>query len=192
LAALVVASLGGQAHAHLVSTELGSFYDGAAHPLVTPEDLLTILGLAVLAAFRGPQAGRRVLIALTTGWCLGVSFAFGIAADEWQFRLATAGIVLALGLSGLLRLAVPTGALVLAGGIIGLMRGAMNGSAARVADGEWLSVMGIATGVFVLAALLSGFSLYLEKRGASIVLRIGASWIAAIGLLSLGWELQGG
>jgi hypothetical protein len=66
----------------------------------------------------------------------------------------------------------------------------MNGSAAQAADGQWLSVMGIATSVFELAALLTGLSAFLEKRGASVILRVGARWTAAVGLLMLGWELR--
>lgn len=189
-AVTVVASLSQEASAHLVSTELGPFYDGAAHPVVTPEDLLTTLALAVLAAYGGPKAGRRLVVSLFSGWSIGVVAAFAIARDEWQPPLATAVLLLLLGVTGLLKARVPADLLAAGGGAIGLMRGVMNGSAARAADGQWLSVVGIATGVFVLVALLTGLTMLLEKRGGSVALRVGGSWIAAIGLLLLGWELR--
>jgi hydrogenase/urease accessory protein HupE len=190
MAGAAAVGLGEQAHAHLVSTDLGPFYDGVAHPLVTPEDLLTILGLAFLAAWGGPRAGRRLLVSLSGGWCIGLVAAFGFVQGEWQVPLATAALVLLLGVLGLLRAAVPEGVLATAAGIIGLMRGAMNGSGVGAVDGQWLSVLGIATSVFALVVLLTGLCVFLEKRGVSIVLRVGASWVAAIGLLMLGWELR--
>jgi hypothetical protein len=190
LASAVVAGLGREASGHLVSTELGPFYDGAAHPVVTPEDLLTILALAVLAAFGGAYVGRRLLVSLVVGWTVGVAAAFGVAGGVWEAPLATAGVLLLLGVAGLLKARVSAGSLAAGGFAIGLMRGVLNGSAARVADGQWLSVLGIVAGVFVVAALLTGLSLWVAKRGGMVVLRVGGSWIAAIGLLMLGWELR--
>ncbi|MHC5004010.1 MAG: HupE/UreJ family protein, partial [Planctomycetota bacterium] len=178
------------AAAHLVSTELGPFYDGAAHPLVTPADLLTILALAVLAAYGGAAAGRRLLVSLCAGWIAGLAAAFAVAGAEWQVPLVTASAILGLGVIGLLYRRVPAALLAVAAAAIGLGRGLLNGSAARAADGQWLSVIGIATGVFVLAALLAALCLVLERRRATILLRVGSSWIAAIGLLMLGWEIR--
>ncbi|MCA9285302.1 MAG: HupE/UreJ family protein [Phycisphaerales bacterium] len=178
------------ASAHLVSTELGPFYDGAAHPLVTPDDLLTILGLAALAAFGGPASGRRLLVALVVGWSVGLVLAFGLAHREWQAPIATACTLLVLGVATLLKVPVPTLLLVAVGAVIGLARGALNGSAARMADGQWLSIVGIAAGVFALTCMSAALGVVLEKRGWSIALRVGGSWIAAIGLLLLGWQLR--
>ncbi len=189
-AATMIVVLAHEAHAHLVSTELGPFYDGAAHALVSPQDLLTILGFAILAAYVGADAGRRLLFMLTLGWGAGVIVGFAAAAGQWEMPIGTAIVTLLLGVNGLLKMRIPAGILVWAAAVIGLVRGVMNGSAARTADGQWLSVVGIAIGVFVLAALLTGFSVWLEKRHATVILRVAGSWIAAIGLLMLGWELR--
>ena len=68
-----------RADAHLVSTELGPFYDGAAHPFVTPEDVLLITAVAALAGLRGAEGGRRALVGLCIGWAVAASGAFGLA-----------------------------------------------------------------------------------------------------------------
>jgi len=179
------------AQAHLVSTDLGPFYDGAAHPLVSPQDLLTILGLAILAAYGGATSGRRLIVSLTLAWATGVCVGFAVVDGQLEFPVATAAVILILGILGLSRMRVPSGVLVSASAFIGFARGVMNGSAARAADGQWLSVLGIVLGVFVLGALLTGGSKWLENRRPAVVLRVIGSWIAAIGLLMLGWELQG-
>lgn len=178
------------ARAHLVSTELGPFYDGAAHPLVTPEDLLLILGFAVLAAFPGVHAGRRTLTSLAFCWAIGVLAGFGIAGGEMTVPYASAVLLILVGLAGALRRRLPAGILGRLAGFVGFTRGFLNGAAAHEADGTWLSAIGIATGVCLAAALAMGLAAVVERRGWTVVLRVAASWIAAIGLLMLGWELQ--
>ena len=46
------------AHAIIVSTGLGPFYDGLSHFALTPEDLLPALALALLVGLSGARAGR--------------------------------------------------------------------------------------------------------------------------------------
>jgi len=58
-------------YAHLVNTGLGPFYDGVSHFVLTPEDLLPVLALALLAGQRGSRAGRYTLFALPLAWLLG-------------------------------------------------------------------------------------------------------------------------
>ena len=59
------------AEAHLVTTGLGPVYDGIGHLLVTPEDLLPVLALALCAGLRGAGAGRRVLRVFPGAWIVG-------------------------------------------------------------------------------------------------------------------------
>jgi urease accessory protein len=44
------------------STGLGPVYDGLLHFLLSPEDPLPVLALALLAGQRGAHYGRRVLL----------------------------------------------------------------------------------------------------------------------------------
>src|SRR5262245_33207222 len=52
------------AQAHLMNTGFGPFYDGLTHLFVTPEDLLPMVVLTLLAGLHGAQCGRWVLFTL--------------------------------------------------------------------------------------------------------------------------------
>lgn len=181
----------GPAHAHLVSTELGPFYDGAAHPLVTPEDALAILALAIAASFVGPAGGRRLLAGLVGGWACGATAAFvGLPTAGAPPDLVTPSLLLGVGLIGLLRLRPAPLWIGAVGAAAGVIRGLDNGAAARLDAAPWLTLAGLLAGVFALASVLGGLCLRLERLGWTVALRIGASWIGAIGLLMLGWSLR--
>src|SRR5437764_12664206 len=47
------------ADAHLNSTGVGPFYDGLMHFLMSPEDIVPVLALALLAGLRGAAYGSR-------------------------------------------------------------------------------------------------------------------------------------
>ena len=57
--------------AHLVTTGLGPVYDGIGHLVMTPEDLIPVLALALYAGLRGAAQGRRALFVLPIAWFLG-------------------------------------------------------------------------------------------------------------------------
>ena len=57
--------------AHLVTTGLGPVYDGISHVFMSPDDLVPILALSLLAGLNGPAAGRSALFALTGAWLAG-------------------------------------------------------------------------------------------------------------------------
>jgi hypothetical protein len=51
--------------------------------------------------------------------------------------------------------------------------------------------VGVAVGLFVLVSLLAGQAASVRMRWARVAVRVAGSWIAAIGLLMLGWETRG-
>src|SRR5687768_17227229 len=65
---LISLLLATSANAHLVNTGLGPFYDGVSHVLLSPEDLIPVIAMALLAGLNGPIAGRHTLFALTGSW----------------------------------------------------------------------------------------------------------------------------
>jgi hydrogenase/urease accessory protein HupE len=71
--------------------------------------------------------------------------------------------------------------------IIGMVCGFFNGTAMNQAGGGFRALLGIASGVFVIAALISAGIVSLKKAWMRIAVRVSGSWIAAIGLLMLGW-----
>ncbi len=81
LALLVAAVSSAPASAHLVTTGLGPVYDGISHLLVSFDDLLPALTLALLAGLNGAAAGRRALFVLPGVW-LAAGLA-GHALGRW-------------------------------------------------------------------------------------------------------------
>ena len=56
------------ASAHLVTTGLGPVYDGIGHLVMTPEDLIPALTIALFAGLRGAAPGRRAFFVLPLAW----------------------------------------------------------------------------------------------------------------------------
>lgn len=179
------------ANAHLTSTGMGPLYDGLMHFLTSPEDLVPALGLALLCGLRGPRYGRAVLFALPCAWLLG-SFAglgaapvVGSGAVSAVWFLLVGGMVAAdakLSLRASVALAV----------LLGLYHGFLNGTGAGRSASAAITVVGLVSAVFVLFALAAAFAVQLQQHWARIAIRVIGSWIAASGLLLLGWAIRSG
>ena len=175
--------------AHLVTTGLGPMFDGIGHMAVTPEDLLPVVALALLAGLGGKAYARSVLFTVATAWLIGGLFGLTFG---WSAPLgATAISFLVLG--GLVAadrpINVTTGmALALA---LGLVHGQMNGTEMATAGLGATGLLGTVGCLFVLVSLVTGLVVSLERPWTRIAVRVAGSWIVAIGLLYLGWTLGG-
>ena len=70
------------------------------------------------------------------------------------------------------------------------MHGSQNGAGLAGTNTGITGALGVACTIFVLASLISGAVVSLRKPWARIVVRVAGSWIAAIGLLMLGWSVR--
>ncbi|MGD9388044.1 MAG: HupE/UreJ family protein [Gammaproteobacteria bacterium] len=182
--------LPGTAHAHLVNSGLGPFYDGALHLLISPDDLLVILALALLAALRGPRAGRLTVLSLPAAWLLGglAGLAmFPAAAPGWL------GVVsfLVVGILVAADARLSAAAIAALAAACGAVHGLLNGAALAAVDAGIPGLMGIVLTALVLTLLVAGAAVPLRAMRARIALRVAGSWIGAVGLLMLGWLFQG-
>ena len=191
LAITVTLALAPSAQAHLMNTGFGPFYDGLTHLFVTPEDLLPVIALALLAGLRGPRFGRAVLFVLPVAWLVGSTAVLLLAP---QFTLAKAEIIVTIGLGALLAAdrPLPLAFVVGLAILLGLFHGILNGYelAKGPSSGQMVTV-GVAVGLFVLVSLLAGQAASVRMRWARVAVRVAGSWIAAIGLLMLGWATRG-
>jgi len=191
LAITVTLALAPSAQAHLMNTGFGPFYDGLTHLFVTPEDLLPVIALALLAGLRGPRFGRSVLFVLPVAWLVGSTAGLLLAP---QFTLAKAEIIVTIGLGALLAAdrPLPLAFVVGLAILLGLFHGILNGYelAKGPSSGQMVTV-GVAVGLFVLVSLLAGQAASVRMRWARVAVRVAGSWIAAIGLLMLGWATRG-
>jgi urease accessory protein len=200
LAAAVLLCLApGQAQAHLVTTGLGPVYDGIGHFWTSIEDIFPAVALAVLAGLRGPKPGRTTLWALPLAWLLGgVAGLLGPDLPEWP-RPVLSGIVAVTFLipGGLVAadLALPAGVVAGLAAVIGVVHGFLDAQGMlqeglTVTDGI-LQFFGIAVILFVLVALLAALVISLRYQTARTIFRVAGSWIAASGVLLMGWSLIG-
>ena len=178
------------AEAHLNSTGMGPLYDGLVHFVMSPEDFVPALALALLVGLRGAAYGRRALFTLPTAWLFGGLIGTGAAARigspvvsaVWFLLL---GVLLAsdakLSLRAITALAV----------LLGVYNGYLNGTGMGQFDIAALALLGLAFTVFVLVALAAAFVVHLRAQWGRIAMRVVGSWIAASGLLMLGWAIRG-
>ncbi|MCQ9379152.1 HupE/UreJ family protein [Methyloversatilis sp. XJ19-49] len=177
------------ARAHLASTGFGDFYDGIAHVLITPEDLLVVIAAALLAGQRGTAAARLAALALPLAWLVG-----GLVGTRWQLMatqpllttstFALAGMMVAL--DRRLHVAVVVAVAVVAG----LLHGLANGPTMTPAGIGVQGLVGAISAVCVLTLLLSSQIAALTRDWHRIAVRVAGSWIAASGLLMFGWLYQ--
>jgi len=189
-AASLLLALPARADAHLVTTGLGPLYDGISHVFLSPDDFVPALALALLAGLNGPTAGRRALFLLPATWLAAglAGHAAGVAAVLPQ-AVTTASFLVLGALTALDRRLSPATVAVLAVAVGGL-HGWLNGASIAADESAALGVFGIAASVFVIVALASAAVIALPAAWMRIAVRVAGSWIAAIGLLLLGWSLR--
>lgn len=177
------------AHAHLMTTGFGPFYDGLTHLLVSPEYLLPMIALALLAGLHGPRFGRAVLFALPAAWLAGSVLGL-LVAPRAPMPLATAIVTIGVGAMVAAGKRLP---LALVGGFavaVGVLAGALNGIELATAHSSPLVAGGAAASLFVVVSLVTGQVASVRAAWARIAVQVAGSWIAAIGLFMLGWAVR--
>jgi len=185
----LVALLPANASAHLNSTGLGPVYDGAAHLLTSPEDLLAALALALWAGARGERYGRRTLFVLPSAWLLASLLGATTASRDGSAVLSALWL-LTLGALLAADVDLPLVAATALAAVLGLQRGYLNGSGAGASADGVVALLGLGSTVFVLVALAAALVVRLRAAWARVAVRVLGSWIAASGLLLLGWSLR--
>jgi len=188
LAALLVP---GRAEAHLVNTGFGPFYDGISHLFVTAPDLLVVAALALLAGLRGNTTARGTLLAVIVAWALG-GIAGLLIAPAVVWTAITTGSSLLLGALLAADRELPTAAVVGLGALVGLIHGFLNGAESAAAGIGLVGLVGSLAALAVLATLMSAAAVSLAEGWTRIAVRVAGSWIAAIGILMLGWLFRPG
>ena len=177
------------ARAHLVTTGLGPLYDGISHLFLSFEDLLPLVALAFLAGLNGPRAGRLALFVVPTAWLIGGLGGF-LAGAPLLPGITTAVSFLVLGGLTAADRRLPVPVVTALASALGLLHGWLNGAGIAAAGREALGLLGIVSAVFVLVALAAALVVSLRPPWTRIAVRVAGSWIAAIGLLLLGWGLR--
>ena len=178
------------AHAHLMNLGFGPFYDGLTHLFVTPEDLLPVIAIALLAGLRSPRSSRAVLFALPVAWLVGSAAGLLITP---QITLPVPETIVTIALGALLAAdrPLPLASVACLAILLGLLHGILNGSEfpKTNASGQ-IYAAGVAAALFVVVSLLAGQAASVRVQWARVAVRVAGSWIVAIGLLMLGWSMR--
>jgi len=186
----LLATLPAAAHAHLTSSGLGPVYDGILHFATSPEDFAAVVALALFAGLRGPQHGRWTLFVLPCAWLLG-SFVGLVAITPQSNAWLSAASLLVLGALVALDAKLPPAATAAIAAVLGLVHGYANGSGMNLTLPVALALFGLATSVFVATALPAAAVVRFGDAWRRVAIRVFGSWIAASGLLLLGWAIRG-
>jgi urease accessory protein len=176
------------ASTHLVTTGLGPVYDGIGHLVMTPEDLVPALAIALFAGLRGAAPGRRALFVLPLAWFLGGLLGVIIEGLPTMPVAAISFLILGVLVAADLNLSQKWFTAVVVG--VGLVHGVLNGVALKEGAGI-LGLIGIMATLFVIVAIVSAVIVSLKKPWTRIVVRVAGSWVAAIGMLMFGWMMRG-
>jgi urease accessory protein len=189
--AMLAVTLGcGPAEAHLDATGMGPVYDGLMHFLTSPEDLVPALALALLAGLRGAPYGRRAMFTLPAAWLLGSLVGMAAAAASGG-ALGASFWFLLLGSLVVADAKLSLRSMTALGALLGLVHGYLNGTGMGLSVSSVAAALGLAAAVFVLVVLVAALVVRLRAYWARLAVRVGGSWIAASGLLMLGWSIRG-
>jgi urease accessory protein len=177
------------ASAHLVTTGLGPVYDGIGHLIMTPEDLIPALAIALLAGLRGPAPGRRALFTLPVAWFAGGLLGSGIDGLPTGPVAALSFLILGVLVAADLDLSQKLLASIVIA--VGFVHGVLNGVALKEGTGI-LGLIGIMATLFVIVAIASALVVSLKQPWTRVAVRVAGSWVAAMGMLMFGWLMRGG
>ena len=157
--------------AHLVPTGLGPWGDGMARLVLQPLDLVLLVALVLLAVQSGRPWLDRLALLLPLSWLVG-GLGGLVVGRELPLALPCAALVTAVGVLVTLGPALRLGERFLRGGTaaLPLLFGLAAGSSLAGHGGALQALLGEAVAIAVVTAL-----------------RVVGSWIAASGLLMLGW-----
>lgn len=176
-----------QVFAHLVTTGMGPIYDGIGHFLLSPEDMVPVIALSLFAGLRGAAAGRSIMFLLPLAWFTGGLA--GFSADSMDSLLIPALSFLIFGGLVASDINLPVKAVSAFALLFGLIHGFLNGMALRGGVGA-LGLVGTVIMMFIFITLISAFVVSLKKMWERIAVRVFGSWIAATGILILGWSMR--
>lgn len=178
------------AHAHLVNSGVGPFYDGALHLLLSPMDIVRLIALCLFAGTQEPAAARTSAVVAPITWMLAGAFAISYPATG-AFALMDAAVLIVLGavvavnprLPWLLTATMAAGV----GGLVGFQSGLELASD----NAGWVALLGAAVMTSIIIILALSFVVSATSFPARVACRVLGSWTAATGLLSIGWIIAG-
>jgi len=174
--------------AHLPTIGLGPVYDGVFHLLLSPEDLIPVIALALLCGQRGAPYGRRALWLVPLAWFAGGLFGLFVGNNHGAALTCVSFLLLGGLVAANARISLRL--LTALAALLGCFHGYLDGAGINRFDDGGYALLGLSLAVFVVVALFASLVVPLRQQWARVAVRVAGSWIAASGLLMLGWALH--
>ena len=193
IAAAILFAQAEAAQAHIVASRLGDFYAGALHPLTDLQDVILWTAMGVLAGSLGAARGRWLVLVFPLGLLAGLILGrvFGALSAG---PATNAGTILELGLLLAAAARIPTGLLCVIAFGLAVMRGAANTGDLGPETDRLLFAAGLACAGYAAITLIMALTLTFRRTDAGpslewrgIAIRAFGGWIAAIGLMMVGF-----
>jgi hydrogenase/urease accessory protein HupE len=181
------------AQAHLVVSGMGPLYDGVVHFGLSPEDFLPVIALAFFCGLRGAATARLTFAVLPAAWFIGGMMAMlGLVPPHLFITVGTAVMLMIVG--GLLAsdAKLPASLCALAAAALGIVRGMADLSDTDPSAGHVLTLLGMCATLAAVYAIAASLTLPLKRVWMIMTTRVAGSWMAALGLLLIGWILRYG
>lgn len=184
--ALLILALSHPAAAHSLDNRFGDFYGGLLHPLTALTHVLPMFAVGLLAGQQGERAARWLVLAFPLALVIGAVLAAALPTLPSMAGFNAASfVVLGLLVAAAWRLPLPV--LVALGALFGITHGYENGRAMAQDTAVHLFILGVATVGGLITALVSAATIDLAAAAWSrVAVRIVGSWIAAIGIMTIG------
>jgi hydrogenase/urease accessory protein HupE len=184
--------LAAPAAAHTEFSTKGPFIGGIKHYFLSLDDVLVTLAIGIVVAqARGPVT-RMAWWSLPGAWwaagVIGLCRSHAVQVGD----LLAAGSLLIVGGLAALSLALAPLVVFLLTILVGALHGFLNGAAMHpetFTSGIW-QLCGIALSATVVVAYPGSLLEIFQRPWTRIAARVAGSWIAATGLLLLGWTLR--
>jgi urease accessory protein len=196
MAAAMLLAQAQAADAHIIASRLGDFYTGALHPLTDLQDLILWAAMGVLAGSLGAAKGRWLVLVFPLGLLAGLGLArvYGVASVG---PATDAGMILVLGALLAAAARIPTALLCAIAFGLAMVRGAANAGDLGPETDRVLFAAGLACAGYAAITLTMALTLAFRRPddGAAvapwrgIAIRAVGGWIAAIGLMMMGFAL---
>ena len=177
--------------AHSPIAGIGTFYNAMLHPLVVPGHALALVGLSFALGQQGRPAARLGLVLLlgASGVGLGAAMALPVSPPPETGFLFLAAV---MGAAVSIARPLPRWLIAMAAIAVGLLMGLDSRPDPAGKRDTVLAVAGLFSGTALVAILIAGTCLTLEKTWMRIGIRIFGSWIAAASVLVLALLLHYG
>lgn len=161
---------------------VGDFYAGVLHPLASLEFLLPWIALALRAGQQGRKVSLLTLGLFPLALTAGAFATLSLLPSAWITGINFAVIPI-LGLTVALVPRCPIALTILMATLVGFLQGMANGTEITTAMSPSRFIADLGVSAILILSYGIGLARSLQKPWTQIALRVGGSWIAAIGIM---------